>query len=145
MELKSITYTAPGAPDKPSKPSGPTSGAAGEEYTYSSSTTDAEGDQIYYWFEWGDGTNSGWLGPLDGGETASANHSWSEKGSYQVRVKAKDVNDAVSLWSDPLSISMPKNDCPTLLLQFLGRLVERFPLLKRVSHPYIGRILDFQR
>ena len=96
-------------PNKPSKPSGPTSGKAGTSYTYSTSTTDPDGDQVYYWFDWGDGTNSGWLGPYNSGQTVSASHTWSERGSYEIKVKAKDTNGAESEWSDPLPITMPKN------------------------------------
>ena len=96
-------------PNKPNKPSGPTSGKAGTSYTYSTSTTDPDGDQVYYWFDWGDGTNSGWLGPYNSGQTVSASHTWSEKGSYNIKVKAKDTNDAESDWSDPLPITMPKS------------------------------------
>jgi len=95
-------------PEKPDNPSGPTSGNAGTEYTYSSSTTDPDGDQIYYLFDWGDGSDSRWLGPYNSGKTASASHTWTSQGSYQVKVKAKDTNLAESPWSDPLSVSMPK-------------------------------------
>ena len=48
-------------PEKPEKPSGQTQGNINVEYTYSSKTIDAEGNQIYYWFDWGDGNNSGWV------------------------------------------------------------------------------------
>ncbi|RLF30793.1 MAG: hypothetical protein DRJ99_01480 [Thermoplasmata archaeon] len=96
-------------PNKPNKPSGPTSGKAGTSYTYSTSTTDPDEDQVYYWFDWGDRTNSGWLGPYNSGQTVGASHTWSEKGSYDIKVKAKDTNDAESDWSDPLPITMPKN------------------------------------
>ncbi|MCD6108537.1 MAG: hypothetical protein J7J89_03585, partial [Thermoplasmata archaeon] len=57
--------------------------------------------------DWGDGTNSGWLGPYNSGETVEASHSWSEKGEYSIKVKAKDINGLESEWSDPLVISMP--------------------------------------
>jgi len=96
-------------PNKPSRPSGPTSGKVSVLYSYSSSTIDPNGDQIYYWFDWGDGTNTGWLGPYESGETVSASHSWNEKGSYQIKVKAKDIQGAESEWSDPLPITMPKS------------------------------------
>jgi hypothetical protein len=95
-------------PLKPAKPSGPISGTAGVEYTYSSTTTDPEGDDIYYLFDWGDGETSGWIGPYPSDATVEATHAWDE-GDYQIRVKAKDEHGALSEWSDPLSISMPKN------------------------------------
>jgi len=52
-------------------------------------------------WDWGDGSYSAWLGPFDSGEVISASHAWS-KGSYNIKVKAKDVLGAESNWSDPL-------------------------------------------
>lgn len=93
-------------PEKPNRPSGQTSGEAGVTYLYTTSTTDVDGDQVYYKWDWGDGNVSDWLGPHDSGAEVSASHSWSE-GSYSIKVKAKDIYDAESGWSDPLAISMP--------------------------------------
>jgi len=98
-------------PEKPNKPSGQTRGKWGVEYTYKSSTTDPDGDLIYYLFDWGDGTDSGWVGPYTSGTTAEAKHSWTKDGwtqSYQIKVKAKDENNLESSWSDFLPITMPK-------------------------------------
>ncbi|GAG34160.1 unnamed protein product, partial [marine sediment metagenome] len=91
-------------PYPPAKPSGPTMGDTDVTYTYSTSTTDPEGDQIYYWFNWGDGTDSGWIGPYDSGESVSAFHSWDTQSIFKVKTKAKDVLDHVSDWSDDLPV-----------------------------------------
>lgn len=101
------------APKKPEAPVGSNSGTAGTEYSYTTSTSDSDGDQVYYWFDWDDGSNTGWLGPYDSGEAISASHSWNSKGSYEIRVKAKDSNGAQSEWSDPLPVSMPKRNTYT--------------------------------
>jgi len=93
-------------PNKPDTPSGPTNGIVGVEYTYTSSTTDPDGDDVYYLFDWDDGTDSGWLGPYDSGDTVEASHTWTEGGLYDVRVKAKDEPGAKSDWSDPLTVSI---------------------------------------
>jgi len=120
-------------PEKPSKPVGPISGKAGEEYTYSTSTTDVEGEQILFWFDWDDGTNTGWIGPFNSDETCEANHIWQEKDNYQIRVKAMDTNDYESDWSDPLHISMPKNNpINTPFLNFLENHPYMFPLLRQL-------------
>lgn len=97
------------APNKPSKPIGEISGRINRIYTYSSSTTDLEGDQI--WFNWdlGDNTQSEWFGPFNTNETCVIEHSWDEEGEYGIRVKAKDEHGAESDWSDSLVVSMPKN------------------------------------
>ena len=118
-------------PNKPSTPSGTTSGRPGNSYQYSSDATDPEGNDIYYNFSWDDGTYSGWLGPYISGDTVNTFHTWTKKGSYSIKVKAKDDHGAESVWSDPLPISMPKNKQSTnFLQQFLGQLIERFPLLE---------------
>jgi len=95
-------------PNTPAIPSGRTNGERGKSYSYSSLTTDPEGDRMYYMFDWSDGNSSGWGGPLKSGEIANASHSWDVQGSYQIRVKAKDECGAESDWSEPLSVTMPK-------------------------------------
>ena len=117
------------APSIPERPSGQTNGKAGRQYTYTSVTTEPQGDNIYYLFDWGDGNDSGWVGPFNSGEEGSASHNWS-KGSYNIIVKAKDVNGDVSGWSEPLSVSMPKNKQASNVW-FLHWL-ERFPRLNQI-------------
>ena len=115
------------APEKPEKPSGQSSGKPGTPYTYQTSTTDPDGDEVYYMWDWGDGTQSEWLGPFASGAQASAQKSWSAKGKYNITVKAKDTSDAESPWSDPLPITMPTSKAMqilSLLSQFLHNLLQ---------------------
>ncbi|UCD13278.1 MAG: nitroreductase family protein [Thermoplasmatales archaeon] len=86
--------------------SGPSSGIAGKEYTFTASTTDPDGDQVFYLFDWGDETNSGWLGPFSSGAPVDASHTWTKVGEHQIKVQAKDINHAYSNWSEPLIIQM---------------------------------------
>ena len=127
-----------GRPDKPSTPSGPVSGKIGEEYTYSSNTTDPDGDQIYYLFSWGDGTDSGWLGAFDSGEVCEASHIWEKKGNYEIKTKAKDINGLVSDWSDPLAVSMPFNKAFNFNFNLLEWLFERFPNVFPILRHMLG-------
>ncbi len=106
--LPSLFGNANQEPNKPTKPFGPLSGKARSEYTYTSSATDPERNKIYYLFDWGDGTNSEWFGPYNSGDECSVSHAWDGQGSYEIKVKAKDVYGAESEWSEPLPISMPK-------------------------------------
>jgi hypothetical protein len=94
-------------PNKPNTPSGTASGKIKTVYTYTTSTTDPNNDQVYYMWDWGDGTQSGWLGPYTSGVTTDTTHTWTVKGSYSIKVKAKDIFGAESPWSDPLPIKMP--------------------------------------
>ncbi|MFE3845920.1 clostripain-related cysteine peptidase [Thermoplasmatota archaeon] len=91
----------------PNKPiiNGPTRGSPENEYEFIISTTDSESDEIYYYVDWNDGTTSGWLGPHQPGEEIAIQHIWSEQGTYNVRVKAKDSDE--SEW-ETLSVKMPK-------------------------------------
>ncbi len=93
-------------PDTPQQPSGITRGDPCHPYYFSSYTTDPEGEDIYYFFDWGDGTNSDWLGPYNSGDTCIASNSWPDPGIYAVKVKAKDINDRESDWSDPLTVGI---------------------------------------
>jgi len=118
-------------PDKPAKPSGPTSGKSGQEYVYSTNTTDPDGDQILYLFDWGNGSTSDWLGPYDSGEICEASHCWDEKGTYLIKVKARDKYGIEGPWSDPLSLSIPKNKAiSSLLVRFLENHPRMFPILR---------------
>jgi hypothetical protein len=120
-------------PEKPNTPIGPSSGNVGVQYTYTSSTSDPDGDQVYYWFDWDDGTNSGWIGPYNSGEETSASHTWARRGSYEIKVKAKDINGAQSEWSDPLPVTMPRTRNVNIFLHKLSlvleRIVGKFPIL----------------
>ena len=87
------------APEQPSPPAGPTTGTLMTEYAYTGSTTDAESDQLYYMWDWGDGEMSDWLGPYNSGDTCEASHSWTVSNTYQIKIKAKDALDAESDWS----------------------------------------------
>jgi fimbrial isopeptide formation D2 family protein/uncharacterized repeat protein (TIGR01451 family) len=138
---KTITISRKNTPPRtPERPQGETEGRRGKDYTYSTKTTDPEGDQVWYQWDWGDGNFSDWIGPFSSGETASATHNWSKKGTYNVRVKARDKDGAQSGWSEPLVVSIPKYRTP-LFIQILERLMERFPLLERLLSP-LFRLLN---
>ena len=92
-------------PAKPSKPEGPTTGFVNVEYTYTSSTTTEEGSLEYY-FDWDDGTNSNWVGPLSSGVKVSAKKTWTSAGVYNIRVKAKNSANLQSDWSSTLQITI---------------------------------------
>ena len=95
------------ANNPPEKPTitGPTSGETGKTYTYAVTSTDPDGDKIFYCFNWGDG-NEFCTNTVNSGESAQASHSWSEDGTYVITVTATDENGATS---EPatLSVKMP--------------------------------------
>jgi hypothetical protein len=110
-------------PEVPATPTGRVSGEPGATYMYSTHTTDPESDGIFYMWDWGDGNISGWTGPYASGSIASAQKSWAAKGTYSVKVKAKDVNGHETNWSDPLIVTMPLN---LPLIERFGNFFEQF-------------------
>ena len=133
-------------PDQPSKPTGTSNGKPGTEYTYTSTASDYNNDIIYYLFNWGDGTDSGWVGPYNSSETGSAKHKWTTKDDYNITVKAKDDPNAdgdlsdgqESIWSEPLTVSIPKSKDKIYVL--FEKLVQRFPIfnvLQRFHNFYL--------
>jgi len=78
-----IYYVTNQAPLKPSTPSGPSNGKAGDSYTYSTSTTGPDGDQIYYQWDWGH-VISPWDGPYNSGDTVYVSHIFPSQGTYPV-------------------------------------------------------------
>jgi hypothetical protein len=114
---------------------GETSGTVNEEYIYSASTTDPDEDQLFYIFDWGDGELSDWIGPLDSGDTAEAGYIWTEKGNYEIRVKAKDEYGAQSDWSDPLVVTMPRGKITfsnTFIKHIFEQFLNLFPMLRYI-------------
>jgi hypothetical protein len=116
------------APEKPATPVGSKKGTVGQQYIYSSSTTDANSDPLYYQWSFGDDTLSPWLGPYTPGEQVNVSHNWSKKGTYEVKVKARDQHLVESAWSDPLPVKMPY--VPSTLHDRLVQFIENhFPRL----------------
>jgi len=119
-------------PDKPTI-DGPTNGEAGIEYTYTFTSTEPDGNDVFYYVDWGDDASTWWFGPYASGATATASHTWS-RGSYEIRVKAKDTDGAESEWSDPFPISMPRGKLlpSTLFLRLFERYPNAFPILRQI-------------
>ena len=92
-------------PQTPEKPVGPIEGETNIEYTFSTQTVDPDAHLIYYLWFWGD-EMSEWMGPYESGVSIQVGHSWMVNGTYNIKVKAKDELDAVSNWSDPLTITI---------------------------------------
>ena len=67
----------PGRPDV----SGPQEGVVGASYSFKAMLTDVDGDQLMYIFSWGDGSDTGWLGPVSPGEVTQS-HTYTSAGTY---------------------------------------------------------------
>lgn len=102
--LTTMQDTAPATPSI----QGPTKGKKGVTYNYTFSSMDSENDDVSYYVDWGDGTYSGWVGPSASNQQVTLSHTFTKKGSYIIKAKARDVFFAESDWAS-LEVSMPKN------------------------------------
>lgn len=83
---------------------GPDSGIVNEPCSFNAVTTDPDGDDLYYLFDWGDGYDSGWLGPFTSGDSVNESYAWNAPGSYEITVVAKDDYGVLSGMSVPHTI-----------------------------------------
>jgi plastocyanin len=118
--------------------SGPSQIKKGVPAEITATTTDPEGDMIQYFFDYGDGSNSGWTAMVNSGTAAHINHTWTTTGSFTVKVKARDTALAESGWGT-LPITVPAAalysiDHMGLLRLVLERLLQWFPFLQNVLH-----------
>jgi hypothetical protein len=119
----------------PTTPSidGETDGKVGVSYSYTVVTTDPDSDDVSYFIDWGDTTNSSWIGPYASGETRTISHTFTEKGTYTIKVKARDVYNTESSWGT-LQVTMPTSLTFHTFLRFL----ERFPMLFHLLQNFLG-------
>ncbi len=115
-------------PDIPSI-DGPSSGKWGKPYYFTFQSSDNENSEIWYYIDWGDEHNTGWMGPFASGDEISEPHTWGSQDMYVVRCKAKDVYDFESDWSE-FEINIPR----TRILSYirLKWLFEHYPILGRL-------------
>ena len=125
-KLYSLEPIDDNAPDKPII-NGTTSGLIDIEYNYTAVTSDSDGDNVSYYFNWGDSSNSGWTDYVPSGTMVNLSHNWENSGTFTIKVKAKDDYGMESEW-DELIVTMPKEKA--LSYSLLYWFLERFPLLQ---------------
>lgn len=126
------------APYIPQQPDGPTGGLfdrvrVGHDYTYTTSTTDPDSDRVSYNWSWGDGTYSGWSVFVPSGVVVPKSHSWTEKGTYEVKVKAKDVHELESDWSSALVVKVTNFPTSDTMILDSKTTVENFFQLEQLN------------
>ena len=100
------------------------------QYDYSIVSIDPEDDNISYYIDWGDGKTTDWIGPFDSGEELIKSHFWLVRGTYEVKVKARDGHGMESDWGT-LSVTMPYEPPRFPFIQWLfERFSNAFPILR---------------
>ena len=93
--------------EPPNTPSivGSEEGKAETLYPYTFVANDLEGEIVFYYIDWGDGTYA-MGGPVSSGSELSMVHTWASDGTYEIKVKAIDQYGANSDWAT-LTVKMP--------------------------------------
>ena len=108
--------------------SGPSKGKINQELEFSFCSDDLDGDDVYYYIEWGDGEILEWDGPHSSGEPVTFKHIWTDKDSFTIKAMSKDENGVVSEFSS-FAVSMPRSVTSS---QMILRLLAHFPNLLSV-------------
>lgn len=108
-------------------------GKAGEVYYYRIASIDVDDDKVSYFIDWGDSTTTGWTDYSSSGKTIIKDHIWTDKATYIIRVKSRDINGEESDWTH-VEVTMPVVNFPFyyLLLRFLENHPYSFPYLRYI-------------
>ncbi|NIP44455.1 MAG: choice-of-anchor D domain-containing protein, partial [candidate division Zixibacteria bacterium] len=79
---------------------GPSSGSTSIEYEFDFLSVDPDGNDLFYYVEWGDGEVENWVGPYPSDQKVTILHGYESTGTYTIRARAKDIHDAQGPWSD---------------------------------------------
>ena len=116
-QTSTMSFTILGSPPAiPQAPQGPSTGTVGTAYTFSATTTDPDHDDVSYLFDWGDGNQSGWTTFHPSAETVTRSSIWHHVGIYSIKVKAKDVYTAETIWSSSATITITPSPLPALTI-----------------------------
>lgn len=126
--LTTVQDTPPAVPSF----QGPTEGKPKVSYSYTVVSVDSENDNVFYYVDWNDGTNSSWMGPYASNENVTVSHTFAKKGSYTIKAQARDIYAATSEWGT-LQVTMP-----AAASAFFMKLFYRFPLLYNLIHLLLG-------
>lgn len=118
-----IFYTPLSSGPNPPTITGPSSGKINRNIDFTLSTDDPGGLDVSYFVDWGDGLDSGWVGPYASGEEVTLSHRFSEEETLTIRAKAKNTEDVESDWSS-LPFTAPKNKV------VFWNFIEKFPILR---------------
>lgn len=121
-------------PQTPNRPEGSTTGKSGSYIPFTTTTIDPEQDQIYYLWDWGDGNQTDWLGPYESSEIMKTGWIWTGKGTYEIKVKAKDEFNIESDWSEPLQMDISNSKSNSI---FLTKIIQDFSR----SYPLLNQLI----
>ena len=113
---------------------GPKNGVIGKEIEFTVVTTDPDGDDVIYCFNWDDGSGEVCIGPFESGKPVQMSHIWEEPRTYTIKIKAGDIHGAESDNATHL-ITISKSK---ILNSFYLQLLQKFPNVFQLLRELIG-------
>jgi hypothetical protein len=102
------------------------------EYNFTFSSVNPDGDHLLYYIDWGDDSNTGWIGPYPSGAEVIVNNTWEKIGLYNIQAKVKTIFNYESDWAQYyIFIFITRN---TKEYVGDGCLFGRFPMLERLLY-----------
>lgn len=110
---------------------GPSIGKVDIEYNYTIISFNPDCDPVFYWIDWGDETNTSWIGPYSPHKEITVNKTWKKIGFYTIKAKVKTIFDAESDWTTFLVFIIRARENQRLLLHLL---LERISILEKLFY-----------
>lgn len=85
---------------------GPDKGETWEDLTFEIVAKDSDGDDVFYYIDWGDEHENNWIGPYPSGEVIEVKHVWEIAGEYIVKAKAKDIFESEGSWGNEIIVNI---------------------------------------
>ena len=95
----------------PSRPTliGPTSGRPGDSLSYAVTSTDPDGKDVAYKFDWGDPDTSDWTSYYASGQAVAQVHVYNDTGHFAIRVNAHNRDSVESGWCQALVVAVTQS------------------------------------
>ncbi|UCF50088.1 MAG: PQQ-like beta-propeller repeat protein [Thermoplasmatales archaeon] len=121
---------------------GPGMGIPNTEYEFTFTVSDPNNDDVFLYVDWGDGATEDYAGPYTSGEEVTLSHTFSSRGAYIIKAKAKDTSDAEGPWGS-LQINIPRAKVYEFI-QIIQRFIQRFPIIERILSifPLYHKLID---
>jgi hypothetical protein len=95
----------------PSRPTliGPVSGRPGDSLSYAVNSTDPDGKDVAYKFDWGDADTSDWTSYYASGQAVAQVHVYHDTGHFSIRVNARNTDSVESGWCGALVVVLSQS------------------------------------
>ena len=131
-------------PPDPPTITGPEKGKVGYGVYCNFTTNDPDGNGIYYYIDWGNGDIFKPDFMRHSGEESTVMNFYWRSGTYKIKAKAVDTNNAESDWSEPFIIEITKKSksCELSNFNFFRKLFKEgqnlYPLLRNLLMQFLS-------